>query len=124
MGNVKVLLVDDEREFVTTLAERLSLRGIDATAALSGEEALRIIDSDPPQVVVLDIMMPGTRGLDVLKRIKREHPKIQVILLTGHISTTAGAEGMRLGAFDHLFKPLKIDELLETIRKATNNHAG
>jgi two-component system, OmpR family, response regulator len=124
MGKPKVLLVDDEMEFVSTLAERLSLRGFDARMALSGEEALRLVASDPPQVVVLDTMMPGTRGLDVLKRLKREYPEIEVILLTGNISTTDGAEGMRHGAFDYLFKPLSIDELVETLRKAMDHPAG
>ena len=124
MGKLKVLLVDDEMEFVSTLAERLSLRGFDARMALNGEEALRLIASDPPQVVVLDTMMPGTRGLDVLKRIKREYPEIQVILLSGNISTTDGAEGMRLGAFEYLFKPLSIDELIETLKKAVDHSAG
>jgi DNA-binding NtrC family response regulator len=124
MGKPKVLLVDDEMEFVSTLVERLSLRGFNARMALSGEEALRLIASDPPQVVVLDTMMPGTRGLDVLKRLKREYPEIQVILLTGNISTTDGAEGMRLGAFEFLFKPLSIDELVETLMKALDHPAG
>jgi len=124
MEKLKVLLVDDEMEFVSTLAERLSLRGFDARMALSGDEALREIASNPPRVVVLDTMMPGTRGLDVLKRIKREYPTIQVILLTGNISTTDGAEGMRFGAFEYLFKPLSIDELIETLNKAVDHSAG
>jgi DNA-binding NtrC family response regulator len=124
MGKVKVLLVDDEMEFVSTLTERLSLRGFDATMALSGEEALRLIASDPPQVVVLDTMMPGIKGLDVLKHIKREYPAIQVLLLSGNLSTTDGAEGMRLGAFEYLFKPLSINELIETVKKAMEHSAG
>lgn len=124
MGKLKVLLVDDEKEFVSTLAERLSFRGIEASVASNGEEALRLIDSSPPQVVVLDIMMPGTKGLDVLRRIKRHDPKIQVIVLTGNISTTGAAEGMRLGAFEYLLKPLSIDELVETIWKAVDYPAG
>lgn len=123
MGKLKLLLVDDEMEFVSTLAERLSLRGFDVTMALNGEEALRLIASDPPQVVVLDTMMPGIKGLDILRRIKREHPQIQVILLSGNLSTTNGAEGMRLGAFEYLFKPLSIDELIETVKKAVDHIA-
>jgi DNA-binding NtrC family response regulator len=121
MGKLKVLLVDDEMEFVSTLTERLSLRGFDAMMALNGEEALRLIASDPPQVVVLDTMMPGTKGLDVLKRIKHQYPEIQVLLLSGNLSTTDGAEGMRLGAFEYLFKPLSIDELIETVKKAADH---
>lgn len=118
MENWRVLLVDDEREFAATLAERLNLRGIKASTASDGEEALRFIDADPPQIVVLDLMMPGIGGVEVLQRIKRRHPEIQVILLTGHGSTRDGIEGMRLGAFDYLMKPLSIEELIEKLRKA------
>lgn len=118
MQDWKVLLVDDEREFVTTLAERLSLRGIPAKTAFDGEEALRMIESDPPNVVVLDLMMPGIGGVEVLNRIKALFPKIQVILLTGHGSTRDGIEGMHMGAFDYLMKPLSIEELIEKLKKA------
>jgi DNA-binding response OmpR family regulator len=115
MPDWKVLIVDDETDFVSTLAERLRLRGIQAEEAPSGEEALRMIAADAPQVVVLDIMMPGMSGLDVLKRIKTEYPHIEVILLTG-LGTKK--EGMELGAIDCLIKPLQIEELIEKINKA------
>jgi DNA-binding NtrC family response regulator len=118
MANLKVLLVDDEKEFVSTLAERLSLRGIDAIAAYNGKDALLLIDKEQPHVVLLDMMMPGTGGLEVLKRIKERYPQVQVILLTGNISTQDSSEGMRLGAFDFLTKPVSIDDLMEKLRKA------
>jgi DNA-binding NtrC family response regulator len=69
-------------------------------------------------------MMPGIKGLDVLKHIIREYPAIQVLLLSGSLSTTDGAEGMRLGAFEYLFKPLSINELIETVKKAMEHSAG
>ncbi len=115
MPDWKILIVDDEKDFVSTLAERLRLRGIRADEAPSGEEALRMIAVDAPQVVVLDIMMPGMSGLDVLKRIKADYPQIEVILLTG-LGTKK--EGMDLGAMDCLIKPLQIEELIEKINKA------
>jgi DNA-binding response OmpR family regulator len=118
MRGWKVLLVDDEVEFASTLAERLALRGIQARTAYDGDEALRLIDEEVPQVVVLDLMMPGLGGKEVLSRIKKLHPRIQVILLTGHGSTRDGIEGMQLGAFDYLMKPLSIEELLDKIGKA------
>ena len=68
-----MLLVDDEKEFVSTLAERLRLRGIQADETGSGEEALRIIADATPQVVVLDLMMPGMGGLEVLRRVKSRY---------------------------------------------------
>jgi DNA-binding response OmpR family regulator len=113
-----VLLVDDEVEFTSALAERLSFRGIRAQTAGDGEEALAMIERDPPQVVLLDLMMPGMSGVEVLQEIRRTHPEIKVILLTGHGSTREGMEGMRLGAFDYLMKPLSIEELMEKLRNA------
>lgn len=118
MEKWKVLLVDDEEEFVSTLAERLQMRGIQASTASDGKVALRLIEADPPEVVLLDVMMPGMGGMEVLKRIRESYPKTQVILLTGHGSTRDGIEGMRLGAFDCLMKPLNIDELIERMRSA------
>ena len=118
MGKLKVLLVDDEEEFVSTLAERLQLREIETIVATDGNEALRVIDTDKPPVVVLDVMMPGIGGLDVLQQIKRTYPQIQVILLTGRGSTNDGIKGMRLGAFDYLMKPVKIEDLIQKMNEA------
>src|SRR5512137_2450725 len=99
MERWKVLLVDDEPEFALTLAERLRLRGMDAGTAASGEEALRLVESDPPHVVVLDVMMPGLGGMEVLARIKVRYPGIQVVLLTGMTCAIEAEEARRLGAF-------------------------
>jgi DNA-binding response OmpR family regulator len=107
-----VLLVDDENEFVTTLAERLSLRGIAVRTAISGEDALRMIEAEQPQAVVLDVRMPDIGGLVVLQQIKTRYPHVQVLLLSAHCSTRDGIEGMRLGAVDYLIKPVNIDELV------------
>lgn len=118
MSQLKVLLVDDEQEFVSTLAERLELRGMHVEIAMDGEMALNIIENEPPQVVVLDVMMPGLSGMEVLERIKAIDSKIQVILLTGHGATKDGIKGMQLGAFDYLIKPVDIDELIEKLNEA------
>jgi DNA-binding NtrC family response regulator len=118
MNGQRVLLVDDEEEFVSALSERLELRGLEVLTALNGEEALGILTENPVQVVILDLLMPGLTGLDVLKRIKTTHPDTAVILLTGHGETKEGIEGMRLGALDYLIKPVDIEELMEKIRQA------
>lgn len=118
MENLKVLLVDDEEDFVSTLSERLQLRNITTLVATDGEEALQIIDTDKPPVVVLDVLMPGMGGLDVLRQIKRSYPHIQVIILTGRGSTKEGIKGMRLGAFDYLMKPVKIEMLIQKMNEA------
>jgi DNA-binding NtrC family response regulator len=118
MVDYRVLLVDDEEEFVSALSERLMLRGIEVDTALNGEEALAIMVEKEFEVVILDVMMPGLSGLEVLKQIKTTHPNTQVILLTGHGATREGIEGMRLGAFDYLIKPVDIEEMLEKMKEA------
>lgn len=119
MGKLKVLLVDDEEEFASAVAERLSLREMVTTTASSGEEALYFIETDPPDVVVLDVMLPGASGNELLKLIKQEYPQIQVILLTGaEVSTSERLQSMRFGAFDYLMKPLSIEDLVGKLRRA------
>jgi DNA-binding response OmpR family regulator len=121
MTDLRVMLVDDEEEFVTTLSERLHLRGIEAQTATDGKSALTLIEKDPPKVVVLDVLMPGLGGMEVLQRIRAKNPDIQVILLTGQGSSKDGIEGMRLGAFDYLVKPLDIEELIKKMREAAGD---
>lgn len=124
MKNTTVLLVDDESEFVITLAERLELRGLDVLVATEVEEAIRIVESARPQVVVTDVKMPGMGGLDLLRFVKARHPDIEVILVTGHGSTQDGIKGMRLGAFDYLMKPVKIEDLIEKLESAVEDRRG
>ena len=118
MADYRVLLVDDEEEFVSALSERLELRGIEVDSALNGEDALAIMVEKTFEVVILDVMMPGLGGLEVLKQIRSAYPNTQVILLTGHGATKEGIEGMRLGAFDYLIKPVDIEEMLEKMKEA------
>ncbi len=118
MEDFKVLLVDDEVEFVTTLAERLQLRGINSIVATDGEEALRKLYSEKPEIVVLDLLMPGIGGLEILRRIKQERPETQVILLTGKGSVGEGIESMQMGAFDYIMKPINIDDLIDKMKAA------
>ncbi len=118
MTNQKILLVDDESEFVDTLVERLKLRGYNAVSANDGATALLVVENDRPDMVVLDLKMPGLGGMDVLREIKKNNTELPVILLTGHGSTKEGIEGMQLGAFDYLVKPINIDELIQKINEA------
>ncbi len=118
MDRCKVLVVDDEEEFATTLAERLELRAMDACTAFDGNSALEHMARDTADVVILDVMMPGISGLNVLQQIREKWPRTAVILLTGRGSTRDGIDGMHLGAFDYLMKPVDIDELLDKIKQA------
>ena len=118
MKELKVLLVDDEEDFVSTLAERLQFRNIPTLVATNGDDAIQVAEAERPSVVVLDVMMPGMGGLDVLRQLKRRHPETQIILLTGRGSTKDGIKGMRLGAFDYLMKPIRIEELIDKMKEA------
>ena len=118
MSQCKVLVVDDERDFLESLVRRLQRRGLDARGVDSGMEALKLVAEDPPEVVVLDVKMPDMDGIATLKAIKDRDPKVEVILLTGHASVGSGVEGEALGAFDYLIKPVKLDDLIERIRDA------
>jgi DNA-binding response OmpR family regulator len=118
MAGWKVLLVDDEQEFAATLAERLTLRGMTTTTANNGEQALRCLEEGRPHIVILDMKMPGMSGLEVLRLIKQKCPTIPVILLTGQDTTKDSMEGMDVGAFDYMVKPVKIEELLQKMREA------
>jgi two-component system, OmpR family, response regulator CpxR len=114
----KVLLVDDEREFVHTLSERLHTRAMQPAIAYDGEEALAMVEAEEPEVMVLDLKMPGIDGLEVLRRVKRTHPKTEVIILTGHGSDAEEVLARELGAFAYLRKPVDIDLLTETMKAA------
>jgi CheY-like chemotaxis protein len=114
----KVLLVDDEREFVQTLSERLLMRDMGSAVAYDGESALNMIAEDEPEVMILDLKMPGIDGIEVLRRVKESRAGIEVIILTGHGSEADRETCMRLGAFAYLQKPVDIEVLSETLKRA------
>jgi CheY-like chemotaxis protein len=114
----RVLLVDDEREFVQTLSERLMMRDMGSAVAYDGESALKLIKDDEPEVIIVDLKMPGIDGFEVLRKVKETRPEIEVIILTGHGSEEDRQLCMELGAFAYLQKPLDINMLSETIQQA------
>ncbi len=114
----KVLLVDDEREFVQTLSERLQSRNLDSAVVYDGEEALSLLATEEPEVMVLDLRMPGIDGMEVLRRVKRDHPRVEVIILTGHGTEREEKIARELGAFAYLHKPVDLDQLARVMREA------
>ena len=118
MQKIKILLVDDEEKFVKTLSERIQLRDQKSDIALNGEQALKRVGEDTPDVMVLDLKMPGMDGLEVLRRIKEAYPEVQVIMLTGHGTERDEKEARRLGAFEYLQKPIGIESLMQHIKRA------
>ena len=118
MSKIRVLLVDDEKDYVKAMAERMEMRDVSSRVALSGDEALRMVEDEAPDVMVLDLRMPGLDGMEVLRRVKSTYPQIEVIIMTGHGSKSDEDEARRLGAFDYLRKPVDINDLMEIIRQA------
>lgn len=114
----KILLVDDEKEFLTVMSERMTARGMDVTTADSAQEALQQVESGTYDAIVLDLKMPGMDGIETLKAIKMRNPTLQVILLTGHATLEKGVEAMKLGAMDFVEKPADLNALTEKIRTA------
>ncbi len=115
---IKVLLVDDEKDFLTTLEERMTIRDMAVQATTSARDALKMIMVESFDVMVLDLMMPEMDGIELLKTVKIKQPELQIILLTGHGTIEKGMEAMRLGAADFIEKPADIEILLEKIKKA------
>ena len=118
MEGMKLLIVDDEHEFASALAERLLLRDFDTTVANTGIDALGHINSTTFDVVLLDLKMPDMGGLEVLEKIKAHDPTVEVIILTGHGSAARDREGMERGAFDYLMKPIELSDLIIKVKQA------
>lgn len=118
MDDIKILLVDDEEDFIKTLSERLELRDLASDTAFDGQQALRFVGQQTPDVMILDLKMPGIDGMEVLRRVKDNFPEIQVIIQTGHGNDLDETEARRLGVFDYLKKPVDIELLIDRIRAA------
>jgi DNA-binding NtrC family response regulator len=119
----RLLLVDDEEQFVEALSERLSMRDYDVTISLTGEDAIEKMKNYNFDVVILDVRLPGTDGTEVLREIKNLKPLTEVIMLTGHGTVEMAIEGMKLGAFDFLMKPCETEDLTVKIDKAHDRKA-
>ncbi len=114
----KVLIVDDEERFRTTLRKLLTVRDIEASDVGSAPEAFAELKKNPYDVVLLDVKMPEMNGIEALGKIKKESPEIEVIILTGHASVDAAVEIMKLGGYDYLLKPCPIDDIVGKIESA------
>ncbi len=122
---MRLLVVDDEEDFLRSIVMRIELRGIEVHGVNSGKDALEYLVANPDaiDIVLLDIKMPGMDGIETLRRIKESHPRVEVIVVTGHVSQEFARLGRDLGAFDHLVKPIRLDTILERI-EAAFRHRG
>ncbi len=113
-----LLVVDDEPDFLDLFVKRFSKRGYAVSAADGGLAALRHVSENPVDVVILDVKMPGMNGIEALKELKKRHPLVEVIMLTGHGSVESGLQGISHGAYDYVMKPFELDDLIYKIDKA------
>lgn len=118
MDKFRILIVDDEDDFREAIIKRLRARKVDIEGAASGPQALEMLDQQEFDVVVLDVKMPGMDGIETLRQIKLKKPLVEVIMLTGHASVESGIQGMQLGAFDYVMKPVALDDLMDKLRQA------
>ena len=115
-----ILIVDDEPSILQSLSGLLSDEGFEVLTAANGYEALKIVDTEFPDLVLLDIWMPGIDGIETLKEIKKNNPYIQVIIISGHGTIETAVKATKLGAFDLIEKPLSIDKIIVAINNALN----
>lgn len=121
---MRVLIVDDETEFLSLIQKRLSRRNMEVTTADNGTTALELVQAQPFDAVVMDVRMPGMDGLETLRRMKELAPTLPVVLLTGHASLGVAVNGMELGAFDYMLKPVAINELIIKLEDAVRCSQG
>jgi len=114
----KILLVDDEEDFINALAERMETRGMKVSTTTSPKDALKMVEEESFDAIVLDLLMPEMNGLEALNIMKQKNPDLQIILLTGHATVEKGIEAMKSGAMDLIEKPADLETLTEKIRKA------
>lgn len=125
MSLAKVMLVDDEVPFVETMTKRLTKRDLSVVQAFGGAEALEKLAADSGiDIVILDVKMPGMDGVQTLKEIKKTHPLVEVIMLTGHATIESAIEGMKLGAYDYLMKPCDMELLMTKVAEAEAKKAN
>lgn len=120
----RILLIDDEEAFITTMSKRLDKRGHPVSMAFSAQEGIAALEKEVIDVVILDVKMPGMDGIEALSVIKGRYPMVEVIMLTGHATVESAIEGMKRGAFDYMMKPCDMDELLKKVGEAYDRKLG
>ena len=118
MPNTQLLIIDDEERFLSTTKALLDKRGLNTFTAANGADAMKILGTERIDVIILDVKMPGLDGVEVLRVIKKRHPLVEVIMLTGHASAESAVDGLSLGAFDYLMKPCDIQTLMDKVNEA------
>ena len=112
----RILIVDDEKHIVGTLKGILADEGYDISVAEDGLDALSMIQSNPPDLLLLDIWLPGMDGIEVLKTVKTDYPGIEVLIMSGHGTIDTAVKATKLGAYDFIEKPFSLDHLTQSVK--------
>jgi len=112
----RILIVDDEKNIVSSLEGILSDEGYDVTSVEDGLDALEIVQANPPNLVLLDIWIPGMDGIEVLRTIKAYNPETDVLIMSGHASIDTAVKATKLGASDFIEKPFSLDKLIKSVK--------
>jgi DNA-binding response OmpR family regulator len=121
VSDINIMLVDDEEDFIRTLSERLEMRGLKKNTAVDSDQAIKIVGDKGPDIIILDLKMPGIDGMEVLRKVRTAYPDIMVIIHTGHGNDMDEAEARQLGVFDYLKKPVALELLVERIKAAAGS---
>jgi DNA-binding NtrC family response regulator len=124
MRKKTIMIVDDEQRFVLTTTKIFERLGYSVLTAVRGDEALELLDGRNVEVVLMDVSMPGMSGIETLAEIKKRHPLVEVIMITGTLSRDMAAEGFRLGAYDFLLKPVSISDIVKKVDEASDKRRG
>jgi DNA-binding NtrC family response regulator len=122
MSSERILVVDDELFVRELLLEFLSAQGYEVSLADSGEKAVELTQTQPADVVLVDLKMPGIDGIETLKQIKKIAPDVLAIIMTGYPTIESSIEALRHGVYDYVIKPFKLDDLKSSIERALREY--
>jgi DNA-binding NtrC family response regulator len=114
-STTRVLIVDDDRDISSLLSALMNKEGLSSMMAHDGETALRMVPVERPDMLLVDVKMPGIDGMEVLKRVKETNPHLPVVLITAYAEVPASVAAMRAGAFDYLAKPFDHPEVIRVV---------
>src|SRR5579884_72647 len=114
-----ILIIDDEALTLRTISRALREEGFEVFVAVSGEDALKVFDEEKPDLALLDVVLPGIDGIEVLRQIKQKSPNTIVVMMSAYRVVDRAVEAMKLGAYDYLIKPFHLADMVNTIRRAS-----
>src|SRR5512146_2922357 len=114
-----ILVIDDEALTLRTISRALRDEGFDVSVAMTGEEGVKVLGEERPDLALLDVVLPGIDGIEVLRQFRKQSPDTIVVMMSAYRMVDRAVEAMKLGAYDYLIKPFHLADMVNTIRRAT-----